>query len=328
MTWAPDPAFWSGRPVAVTGASGFVGSHVTAALVGLGASVVVLRRDDVPGNTMADGWSGHVSVVDGAVEDAETVERLLVEYEVATTFHLAAQSQVSVANSNPRSTFEANVRGTWNVLEAARRSPGTQVLVASSDKAYGTQTTLPYTEDAPLLAVHPYDVSKACADLISHSYARCFDVPVVTTRCGNFFGPGDLNWARLVPGTIRSVLRGERPVIRSDGTMVRDYLYVDDGVRAYLMLAEALAGDPSLSGSAFNFSLEQPLSVLDVVSRVQAAAGTDLAPDVRASARHEIQDQYLSAERARSVLGWSPAFTLEAAMTETVAWYRGHLRAG
>lgn len=274
-------------------------------------------------------WAGAVSVVTGSLEELDVVERLLVEYEVATVFHLAAQSQVGVANANPRSTFETNIRGTWNLFEAARRAASVrQVLVASSDKAYGSQPELPYTEESPLLALHPYDVSKACADLISACYARCFEVPAVVTRCGNFFGPGDLNWARLIPSTIRSVLRGERPLIRSDGTMVRDYLYVKDGVRAYLMLAEALQQDPSIAGLAFNFSLEEPLSVLDVVARVQEAAGTALEPDVRATARHEIQDQYLSAERARSMIGWSPAYPLKAALVETVDWYRNYLQGG
>jgi CDP-glucose 4,6-dehydratase len=325
--WSPSSAFWSGRPVAVTGATGFVGAHLTSALVALGAEVAVLRRDETPAHPLRSAWVDRVAVVSGGLEDHEVVERLLVEYGSVTVFHLAAQSQVGVANANPRSTFEANVRGTWNVLEAARRAPTVgQVVAASSDKAYGAQPTLPYTEQSPLLARHPYDVSKACADLIATCYAQCFDVPVVTTRCGNFYGPGDLNWARLVPGTIRSVLSGERPLVRSDGTMVRDYLYVQDGVRAYLMLAEALERDPSLAGRAFNFSLEEPLSVLEVIARVQKAAGTSLEPDVRATARHEIQEQFLSAEQARTVLGWAPAHTLDGSLTETVEWYRRYLQ--
>lgn len=324
--WRPSPAFWHGRPVAVTGATGFVGSHLTSELIELDASVTVLRRDELPSHAITDGWLSRVSVVAGCVEDQIVIERLIADYDIQTVFHLAAQSQVGVANTNPVGTFRTNVQGTWSVLEAARRSPSVrQVVVASSDKAYGAHLDLPYTEETPLRAVNPYDVSKASADLIATCYARCFDLPVAVTRCGNFFGPGDLNWARLVPGTCRSILAGDRPVVRSDGTMVRDYLYVRDGIRAYLMLAEALANDSSIAGEAFNFSLEQPLSVLDMVAAVQQAAGTRLEPDIRAMARHEIAAQYMSAARAQSVLGWAAAFTLESGLRQTVEWYRHHL---
>ncbi|MBA2283597.1 MAG: GDP-mannose 4,6-dehydratase [Actinomycetota bacterium] len=326
--WEPDPSFWRDRPVAVTGATGFLGSHLTALLVDLGAQVVVLTRDEVAPSPIAERWVGKVASVRGAVEDQAAVERLLGEYEVRSLFHLAAQSQVGVANRNPVSTLEANVAGTWAVLDAARRSPRLeQVVTASSDKAYGAQPVLPYDEEMPLLAVNPYDVSKACADLVSQSFQRTFDVPVSITRCGNFFGPGDRNWERLVPGTIRSLLRGERPVIRSDGTMVRDYLYVVDGALAYLMLVEAMASDPAVIGEAFNFSTETPLNVLELVAMLQGAAGTDLEPDVQATATHEIDSQFLSAEKARKVLGWSPTLSVEDALDETVAWYRSYLGA-
>jgi CDP-glucose 4,6-dehydratase len=326
--WAPDPAFWRDRPVAVTGATGFLGSHVTAQLVGLGANVAIGVRDSVPTSPISNEWMDKVAVVHGPVEDQAVMERLLGEYEARTVFHLAAQSQVGVANRNAVATFEANVAGTWSLLEAARRSPRVeQIVIASSDKAYGAQPSLPYDEDMPLLAVNPYDVSKACADLIARSYQRTFDVPVCTTRCGNFFGPGDRNWERLVPGTIRSLLRGERPLIRSDGTMVRDYLYVLDGALAYLQLTEAMAKDEAVIGEAFNFSTERPLNVLDLVALLQDAAGTSLEPDIRATATHEIDAQFLSAAKARRVLGWSPRFTMEAAMAETVRWYRDHLGA-
>lgn len=324
--WRPDGAFWIDRPVAVTGATGFLGSHLTAVLVELGADVVVLVRDDVPPSAVSQAWADRVQAVRGAVEDQATVERLLGDYEVRTVLHLAAQSQVGVANRHPVATFEANVAGTWSVLDAARRSPRVeQVVTASSDKAYGAQPVLPYDEDMPLLAVNPYDVSKACADLVSQSYYSTFDVPVCITRCGNFFGPGDRNWERLVPGTIRSLLRGERPVIRSDGTMVRDYLYVVDGALAYLLLVEAMAKDPAVIGEAFNFSTETPLTVLELVEKLQAAAGTSLEPDVQATATHEIDSQFLSAAKARKVLGWAPTMTVEDALAETVAWYREHL---
>ena len=322
-SWQPDARFWRNRPVAVTGATGFLGSHLTAELVSIGAAVTILVRDDVPPSPISQSWSDRVSVVHGAVEDQATMERLLGDYEVRTVFHLAAQSQVGVANRNPTATFEANVTGTWSMLEAVRRSPRVeQVVTASSDKAYGEQPMLPYDEDMPLLAVNPYDVSKACSDLLAQSYHHTFAVPVSITRCGNFFGPGDRNWERLVPGTIRSLVQGDRPVIRSDGTMVRDYLYVVDGARAYLLLAESMAADPTLAGQAFNFSTESPLSVLELVALLQAAAGSDLEPDIQATATNEIPSQFLSAAKARKVLGWAPTVTVEQALSDTVAWYR------
>ncbi len=326
--WRPDPAFWRDRPVAVAGATGFLGSHLTAVLHDLGANVVVLVRDDVPPSPISETWAGKVTAVRGAVEDQATMERLLGDYEVRTVLHLAAQSQVGVANRNPVATYEANIAGTWSVLDATRRSPRVeQVVTASSDKAYGAQPVLPYDEDMPLSAVNPYDVSKACADLLSQSYHSTFGVPVCITRCGNFFGPGDRNWERLVPGTIRSLVRGERPVIRSDGTMVRDYLYALDGALAYLLLVEAMASDPSIIGQAFNFSTETPLTVLEFVAKLQEAAGTDLEPDVQATATHEIDSQFLSAAKARKVLGWAPTRSVEEALAETVDWYRAYLGA-
>jgi CDP-glucose 4,6-dehydratase len=325
-TWSANPAFWRDRPVAVTGATGFLGSHVVDQLVRLGAHVAILVRDDVVRSPISQSWAGKVAVVRGPVEDQGVVERLLGEYESRTVLHLAAQSQVGVANRNPAATYEANVAGTWSLLEAVRRSPRVeQVITASSDKAYGAQPVLPYDEEMPLLAVNPYDVSKACADLISTSYHKTFGVPVCVTRCGNFFGPGDQNWERLVPGTIRSLLRGERPLIRSDGTMVRDYLYVVDGALAYLRLVEAMAEDPAIVGEAFNFSTETPLTVLELVAALQAAAGTDLEPDIRSTATHEIDSQFLSAAKARKVLGWEPTLSVEQALAETVAWYRSNL---
>jgi CDP-glucose 4,6-dehydratase len=324
--WQPDAAFWRGRRVAVTGATGFLGSHVTALLVELGAEVVALVRDALPPTPISAAWLDEVAVVNGAAEDRTAVERLLADYDVSTVLHLAAQSQVGVAARNPVSTFEANIAGTWTVLEAARRSPlVTAVVTASSDKAYGAQPTLPYDESMPLLAVNPYDVSKACADLLSTSYHQTYGVPVCVTRCGNFYGPGDRNWQRLVPGTIRSVLRGERPVIRSDGTMVRDYLSVVDGARAYLQLVEAMAADPSVVGEAFNFSSETPLTVLELVAAIQRAAGTDLEPDVQGTAAHEIPEQVLSAAKARRMLRWEPTTSLDDALAQTVDWYRQHL---
>lgn len=322
-------SFWRDRPVLVTGASGLVGGAVVRLLLERGADVVCLLRDWVPDSELVrGGLLARARVVRGDVRDQALLERALGEHEARTVIHLAAQTTVPVANRNPVSTFESNVAGTWALLEACRRSPQVgQVVVASSDKAYGEHARLPYDEDAPLLARHPYDVSKACADLVAQSYAATWGLPVAISRCGNFYGPGDLNWNRLVPGTLRSLLRGERPVVRSDGRFVRDYFYVEDGAAAYLLLAEALARDPGLRGRAYNFSNEQPLTVLELVARLQAVLGSALEPDVRNEASHEIRAQYLSAARARSELGWAPLFSLEQGLERTVAWYRALLGA-
>jgi len=328
MTPAAD--FWADRPVFVTGATGLVGGWLVRRLVGAGADVVCLVRDWVPRSDLfRGGLIGRVKVVRGDVRDQGLVERALGEHEVATVFHLAAQTIVGIANRNPVSTFEANVQGTWTLLEACRRSPAVrQVVVASSDKAYGDQDALPYDESTPLQGNHPYDVSKSCSDLIAHAYAVSYGLPVVITRCGNFYGGGDLNWNRIVPGTVRSVLRGHRPVIRSDGLSVRDYFYVEDGAAAYTRLAEALAADPGLRGEAFNFSNEAQVTVLDLAGRILALMGSDLECEVRDEATNEIRHQYLSAAKARRVLGWEPLFTLDEGLRRTLAWYREFLDGG
>jgi CDP-glucose 4,6-dehydratase len=240
--------------------------------------------------------------------------------------HLAAQTIVPIANKNPASTFESNIGGTWAVLEACRRSPNVQqVVLASSDKAYGDAEQLPYDEDTPLLARYPYDVSKACSDLIGQSYAHTFGLPVAITRCGNFYGGGDLNWNRIVPGTIRSVVRGQRPVIRSDGHYVRDYFYVEDGAAAYMLLAEQLAARPELRGAAFNFSNEIQVTVLELVERILKLMESDLEPVIHNEASKEIRCQFLSAARARELLGWAPLFSLEQGLASTIEWYRAFL---
>jgi len=324
--WTPDPDFWRHRPVAVTGATGFLGSHLTGWLVDVGAEVVALVRDDVPPTPLTARWLDRVSVVRGSVEDQALVERLLGEYRARTVFHLAAQSLVGVANRNPASTWTTNIMGTCTALEATRRSPTVdQVVTASSDKAYGAQPDLPYDEGMPLLARNPYDVSKACADLVAASYWHTWGVPVCITRCGNLFGPGDLNWDRIVPGTIRSLLQGEAPFIRSDGTLVRDYFYVGDAVLAYLQLVEAMADDAALRGEAFNFSAETPVSVLELVGMLRQIIGTDVEPEIAATATHEIASQHLSAKKARKLLGWASHWPLEEALTETVSWYGDYL---
>lgn len=307
----------------MTGATGFLGSHLVEQLVGAGADVIVLIRDEVPPTSIVRRWEPRVTKVRGAVEDRAAVARPIGEYNVRTVFHLAAQSQVGTANRDPLPTLESNVAGTWNVLDACRGAATVeQVLLASSDKAYGDQPVLPYTEETPLDPVNPYDVSKACADLLGRSYALTFEVPAAITRCGNIFGPGDTNWDRLIPGVIRDLLSGRSPVIRSDGKATRDYLYVTDAALAYMRLAEALGEDPKLAGEAFNFSVERPLSVLELVALLQEAAGTHLEPDVRGKATHEINHQALSSEKARRLLGWEPSRSLEEALAETIDWYR------
>ncbi len=320
-------AFWQDRPTFVTGATGLVGGWLVKRLVAAGADVVCLVRDWVPqAELVRAGLLEQVKVVRGDVRDQATLERALGEYEVETVIHLAAQTIVGIANRNPVATFETNIGGTWALLEACRRSPKVQqIVVASSDKAYGDQETLPYDETTPLQGQHPYDVSKSCADLIAHTYAVTYGLPVAITRCGNFYGGGDLNWNRIVPGTIRAILRGQRPVIRSDGRFVRDYFYVEDGAAAYMLLAEQLAARPELRGEAFNFSNELQITVLELVQRILALMGSDLEPEVRNEASHEIRHQYLSAAKARAVLGWQPLFTLEEGLQRTIAWYREFL---
>jgi CDP-glucose 4,6-dehydratase len=327
---SPSAAFWQDRRAFVTGCTGLVGAWTVRALLDRGAHVVGLVRDQVAGSELTRaGLDCHIDVVRGAVEDQPLLERALAEYEIQTVFHLAAQTIVGIANRSPLSTFEANIKGTWCLLEAARRcGTNPHVVVASSDKAYGAQPQLPYTEDAPLLGRHPYDASKSCADILAQTYAHTYRLPVCVTRCGNFYGGGDLNWNRLVPGTVRSVLRGERPVLRSDGTFVRDYFYVKDGAAAYLHLAECLAARPELVGQAFNFSNELQVTALDMVRRILGGMGSTLEPVVLGQASNEIPHQYLSAAKARELLGWRPRWSLDEGLAETVAWYRGYFAPG
>jgi len=315
--------FWFDRPVLVTGATGLVGGWLVRSLIDAGADVVCVVRDWVPQSELVRArLMEHTRLVRGDVFDQACMERALGEYEIDTVFHLAAQTIVGVANRNPVSTFESNVGGTWSVLEACRRSPTVQsIVIASSDKAYGDQEMLPYTEDCPLQGRHPYDVSKSCADLMAQCYAATYGLPLAITRCGNFYGGGDLNWNRIVPGTIRSVARGERPIIRSDGHSIRDYFYVEDGVAAYMLVAERLAQRRDIAGFAFNFSNEIQITVLELVQRILRLMDSELEPEIRAEADHEIRHQYLNAGRARALLNWSPCFTLDDGLRSTIAWY-------
>jgi len=319
--------FWRDRSVLITGCTGLLGSWMTEELVLRGAKVVGLVRDWVPQSRLfQEGFDRKINTVYGRIEDLSILERTINEYEIETVFHLAAQTIVGVANREPLGTFEANIKGTWNVLEACRRVGGVKrIVVASSDKAYGDQEILPYNEETPLQGEHPYDVSKSCADLISHSYYKSYGLPVCITRCGNFYGGGDLNFNRIVPDTIRSALNDRPVTIRSDGSYIRDYFYVKDGVLAYLHLAEQMERSEIL-GEAFNFSNEIQVSVLEIVRKILQLMGKeDLEPKVLNQATNEIKHQYLSAEKAKTLLNWSPNYSLAEGLTETIVWYKNFL---
>ncbi len=317
-------SFWEGRKVLVTGCTGFLGWWLTSELVRHKAEVTGLVRDLTPqAPFFAEGTDKKINMVRGPIEDYDTVERAINEYEIDTVFHLAAQAIVGVANRNPMSTFEANIKGTWIVMEACRQNKlVSRVVVASSDKAYGNHEVLPYNEDFALQGSHPYDVSKSCADLIALTYHNTYGTPVCVTRCGNLFGPGDMNFNRIIPGTMQSIMKNQNPVIRSDGSPMRDYVFVLDIARAYMMLAEHM-DDTSIHGTAFNFGTGEPVSVLDLTEKILKVAGReDLKPDVQNSAHGEILHQYLSSTKAREVLGWEPAASLSDRLQETFDWYK------
>lgn len=320
--------FWFDRPVLVTGATGLLGSWLVKHLISSGADVTAIIRDWVPQSELVlAGDLERIKVVRGDILQQPVLERTIGEYEIDTVFHLAAQTIVNVANRNPVGTFDTNISGTCRVLEACRRSETVkQIIVASSDKAYGDRETLPYEENVPLEGRHPYDVSKSCVDLIAQSYWITYKVPVCITRCGNFYGGGDLNWNRLVPGTIRSALRGIAPVVRSDGSYIRDYFYIEDAAVAYMMLAERMGSNRSILGEAYNFSNELQMTVLELVKKILDSIGRpDLEPEMRNEASNEIVAQYLSAKKAKDQLGWTPRFTLEEGLDLTVSWYKKFL---
>ena len=317
--------YWSDKRVLVTGASGMVGSWLTQWLVESGAHTVAFIADTDPQSELVrSGTINKVSVVNGRLENYDDIERAINNHEVDSIFHLGAQPIVGAADRAPRHTFESNIQGTWNLLDACRvLSPLVKrIVVASSDKAYGTQPVLPYTEDMSMNGDHPYEVSKSCTDLISTTYARTYGTPVTIARCGNIYGGGDLNWNRIVPGTFRSLLRGEQPVLRSDGTFVRDYLHVDDIVSAYLTLGEQ-TDNPAFAGQGFNFSDEAPLTVLAIYKAICEAAGRkDTEPQILNAASSEIKDQFLDSTKAHNVLGWRASVTLEDGLKKSFDWYR------
>ncbi len=321
----PKADQWKDRKVLVTGATGMIGSWLVEELLSLDANVVAYVPEVDRGSELyRSGNIERVSLVHGALEHFWALERAISDYVIDTVFHLGAQTIVGTAQRLPLATFETNIRGTYNILEACRlhRDVVTRILIASSDKAYGAQVDLPYTEEAPLNGLHPYEVSKTCADLISQAYHHTFSLPIAVARCGNVYGGGDLNWSRIVPGTIRSFLRGDRPIIRSDGSYVRDYIYVKDIARAYILLADHL-DEIQVAGEVFNFGTEMPKTVLDLVATMQAIMNCEhLQPMIHNSANGEIHSQYLSAEKARRCLGWQPEYTLKSGLEETIDWYR------
>lgn len=324
---------WKNKSVFITGAIGLLGSWLTKLMIDEGANVIVLERDIVPKSIL---WGSskdfayiknELTVVHGCLEDYQLLERVLNEYEIEVVFHLGAQTIVGTANRNPLSTFESNIRGTYNLLEACRRNKEMikAIVVASSDKAYGVQEKLPYDENTSLCGTHPYDVSKSCADLISYTYFNTYKLPVCITRCGNLYGPGDLNFNRIIPETIRSLLNGERPLIRSDGTYIRDYFYVKDGALAYKTLAEKMY-ELDIHGESFNFSNEIQVTVLELVEKLIEIMGGNIEPKILGNACNEIKHQYLSAQKARSILNWHPHYTMEEGLKETIEWYKLFLK--
>lgn len=329
MTDSRSDGFWRGKNVLVTGVGGFVATHLAGHLAAEGASVVGVLRDSRGGRRLRTfRLLDRIDVVHGPIEDLALVERAFNEYEVEYCFHLAAQAIVGVANRSPLSTFESNIRGTWTVMEAARNAKLIKgVVMASSDKVYGDQHILPYTEDSPLLAKYPYDASKLCAEVIARSYATTYDLPLGVVRCANIYGGGDLNWSRVVPGTIRSMLAGEEPVIRSDGTLERDYMHVSDAVSAYVTLAEQLERS-GVQGEAFNFGWGKGYSVLEIVDAILRQGGSSLRPRVMGENKGEIEKQWLDSGKAREVLGWQPQVTLDEGIRSSIEWYREYLMTG
>ena len=318
-------SFWKGRKSFVTGASGFVGANLVSELVGQGSNVVCLQRDEVQPNSLdLLRLRDKVTVINGSVDDLSLMSRILNEYEIDAVFHLAAQALVGAANRSPVSTFESNIRGTYLLLEACRNSnPVKRVVVASSDKAYGSHPDLPYSEDFKLNAVFPYDVSKACTDLISQSFAHTFGLPVAVTRSANIYGPADANLSRIIPGTILSVLKNERPIIRSDGTPVRDFIFTDDIVGGYLLLAENI---DKVRGEAFNFGSGEPVSMFDLVETIVRlmGKGNELTPDILLTSKieNEIDAQYLDSAKVEKQFGWTPKVGLNEGLSRTIDWYK------
>jgi len=314
--------FWKDRNVFVTGCTGFLGRYLIKELTKSGANITgLIRGKGLDSSTFQEEFCSKINVVHGRLEDLSVIQEALKKNAIDTVFHVAAQSIVGTANQNPLQTFETNIRGTWNVLEACRHHPVKRVIIASSEKSYGNHSSLPLDESFPLQGRYPYDVSKSCADLITQTYFYTYQLPVCITRFGNVFGDGDLNFNRIIPQVIRSIIHHESPVIKSDGTFVRDYLYVEDAIHAMMLLAEKIE-ELGIAGEPFNFSNENPLSVLEVVTKILNGMDSDLQPIILNLATNETQRQYLSAKKARDILGWKPIFDFDTGLKRTIDWYK------
>jgi len=321
--------YWKDRRVFITGATGLLGPWLVKELLTQEAHVCVLLRDLVPNSTFfTEGLDKKVTIVLGDLLDFNLITRALNEYDIEAVFHLGAQAIVGYANRSPLSTFTSNIQGSWNLLEACRLSPWVKkIVVASSDKAYGAQEKLPYTEDAPLHGRHPYDVSKSCTDLLAQSYFHTYKLPVCVTRCGNFFGGGDLHFNRIIPGTIRSILNNQPPIIRSNGLFVRDYIYVKDVVDAYLTLAQQM-DTPALVGECFNFSTDHPFTVIEIVELIlELMNSSHMQPIIHNAASNEIPAQHLCSDKASRLLDWKAKFGVRKGLEETIAWYKNFFTA-
>lgn len=319
--------YWEGKKVFVTGPNGFLGSWLVKALVERKSEVITLIRDDIPNSYfITSGIHKKVKKIYGCLEDYKLLLRILNEFEIDTIFHLGAQTIVGTAIKDPIGTFESNIMGTWNILEAARHNNNVKrIVIASSDKAYGSKNVLPYTEEASLEGEHPYDVSKSAADLIAQTYYKTYNLPVAVTRCGNIYGGGDLNFSRIVPGTIKSILKKEPPIIRSDGQFIRDYIYIEDIVKAYMILAGNL-DNKKIWGQSFNFSTEVKMPVIDIVNEITKLMKTNLRPRILNEVKYEIKYQYLSAEKARKMLNWKPDYNIKEGLKKTIKWYKYYFK--
>ena len=320
---------WKNRNVLVTGGNGFIGSHLVNKLVEKEANVIVLVRD-LMNNAIYNYFNieSKIIQVQGDLSNYSIIERVLNEYSINSCFHLAAQALVQIANRSPLSTFESNIKGTWNLLEACRNSKTIErIIIASSDKAYGIQRKLPYTEESPLLGTFPYDVSKAAADMLSTSYFVTYGLPIAITRNANTYGGGELNFSRIIPHAIRSILLGEEVIIRSDGSPERDYMYIKDAVNGYIILSENIDRE-DVKGNVFNFGTGEPISVFNLLNKISYLSGKpDIKPKILGKAKNEIDRQYLAINKAKKRLNWKPQYTIEEGLKETILWYKNYFSA-